>query len=171
MICYHKACNNPLPRGLYLGFVKLKTSVEIMSIVVPQHNPNVIPHIKIRENPHVSKQEWNCLKSTLDSNEHKFTISSESAQLKFLQLISKSANFLLSSMKIQENEIQNHRVYDIEVIELSPDVSFVLLLPAVENVCSIFGQTDELPSNSNLIYLPLRIFEMSKSFRQGCSGD
>ena len=164
MISYHKACNNPLPRGLYLGFVKLKTSVEMMSIVVPQHSPNVMPHIKIRENPHISKQEWICLKECNNPNE--LLISSDSFQLKFLQMIKKSSNILLNSMKIDDNEISGHRIYDIEVIELSPDVSFILLLPPVENVCSIFSQTDEMSSNLNLIYLPLRTFEMSESLHQ-----
>lgn len=164
MICYHKACNNPLPRGLYLGFVKLKTSVEMMSIVVPQHSPNVIPYIKVRDNPHVSKEEWNCLKETLDLNEQKIGIGSESAQLKFLQLMSRSANFLLNSIKIPENEIPNHRIYEMEVIEMSSEVSFVIILPPVENVCSIFGQRDEFHFDSTLLYLPLRTFEMSESF-------
>ncbi|CAG2107116.1 unnamed protein product, partial [Medioppia subpectinata] len=161
MTCYHKACNNPLPRGLYLAFVKLKTSVELMSILVPQHSPYVMPHIKIRENPHVSREEWNCLKDCVNPNELKVIISSDSSQLKFLQLITKSANILLNTMKIPENEISGHRIYDIEIIELSPDVSFILLLPPVENVCSIFSQIDDqLPLNFNLIYLPLRTFEM-----------
>ncbi|CAG2164917.1 unnamed protein product, partial [Oppiella nova] len=161
MTCYHKACNNPLPRGLYLGFVKLKTSVELMSILVPQHSPNVMPHIKVRENPHVSREEWNCLKDCVNPNELKIIISCHSSQLKFLQLITKSANVLLNSIKTPENEISLHRIYDIEVIELSPDVSFILLLPPVESVCSIFSQNDEMPLNYNLSYLPLRTFEMT----------
>ena len=160
MICYHKACNNPLPRGLYLGFVKLKTSVDTMSIVVPQHNPNVMPHIKVRDNPHVSREEWTSLRqSQTKSAETK--PHSDSAQLRFLQLISKSSNFLLNSMKISKTEISNHRIYDIEVIELSSEVSFVLVLPPVESVCSMFGEADEVWPCS-LIYLPLRIFELSE---------
>jgi hypothetical protein len=164
MISYHKACNNPLPRGLYIGFVKLKSSVEMMSVVVPRNSPNVMPHIRVRENPHVSKEEWTCLKNYVEPNESQTNndLQPNTVKLRFLQLISKSAHILLNSIGISEEEISGHRIYDIEVIELSSDVSFILLLPPVENVCSIFGQSDELPDNLDLIHLPLKIFEMSQ---------
>lgn len=166
MISYHKACNNPLPRGLYLGFVKLKSSVEMMSVVVPRNSPNVLPHIRVRENPHVSKEEWTCLKNCVKSSDGQINIQinidSNTAKLRFLQMITKSAHILLNSMETPETDISGHRIYDLEVIELSSDVSFILLLPPVENVCSIVGQKDELSDNLDLIYLPLKIFEMSE---------
>lgn len=163
MISYHKACNNCLPRGLYMGFVKLKTSVETMSIVVPLHNPNVMPHIKVRDNPHVSREEWTCLQQSRHRGPQ--PTGTDSTQLKFLQLISKSSNFLLSSMRIEETEIANHRIYDIEVIELSSEVSFILVLPPVESVCSMFSEADQEWSGP-LFHLPLRIFELSESLTQ-----
>ena len=38
---------------------------------------------------------------------------------------------------ISEDEAVSHRLYDLEVIELSDDVSMLLVLPPIESVCSI----------------------------------
>lgn len=43
-----------LPRGLYLGYLKLQSSVEVVRIVAPARTPNVPPHTRVRDNPHVS---------------------------------------------------------------------------------------------------------------------
>lgn len=51
----------------------------------------------------------------------------------------------------------------MEVIELSEEVSFILVLPPVDSVCSVPGQCDELTARSDCIPLPIQIFEMSKS--------
>jgi hypothetical protein len=42
-------------RGLYLGFMKLRTSVDAIHITVPRYSPNILPHVKVRDNPHVSR--------------------------------------------------------------------------------------------------------------------
>ncbi len=55
MIEYHQASCTLLPRGLYLGYLKLKSSVDLIKIMVPEKTPNVVPNIKIRECPNVSK--------------------------------------------------------------------------------------------------------------------
>lgn len=65
MIEYHRACNNQLPRGLYIGYVKLRSSVDMMSVLVAKAAPNILPYAKIRENPHISKQEWAAVKLCL----------------------------------------------------------------------------------------------------------
>lgn len=43
-----------LPRGLYLGYLKLQSSVDLIQVVVPARAPNVLPHCKMRDNSHVS---------------------------------------------------------------------------------------------------------------------
>lgn len=43
-----------LARGLYLGYLKLQSSVEVVRIVAPARAPNVPPHTRVRDNPHVS---------------------------------------------------------------------------------------------------------------------
>ena len=44
-----------LPRGLYIGYLKLRTFVDAIHVVVQENCPNVLPHVKIRDNPNVSR--------------------------------------------------------------------------------------------------------------------
>lgn len=53
-ITYHQASTVKLTKGLYLGYLKLQSSVDLIQAVVPSKTPNVLPHCKIRDNPHVS---------------------------------------------------------------------------------------------------------------------
>ncbi|OWR53251.1 hypothetical protein KGM_210801 [Danaus plexippus plexippus] len=62
-IAYHQVSRDLLPRGLYLGYLKLQSSVEVVRIVAPSRTPNVPPHTRVRDNPHVSAEEWEYLKS------------------------------------------------------------------------------------------------------------
>lgn len=62
-------------------------------------------------------------------------------------------------------EFDNHRLYDVEVIEMSKDVSFFLLLPPVEDVCIVPGrETDPFTKHNDLCALPVQVFEISKYF-------
>ncbi|OTF79743.1 hypothetical protein BLA29_002675, partial [Euroglyphus maynei] len=65
MMQYHQACNSQLDKGLYIAYVKLKSSVDMMSVMVGSSHPNILPFAKIRDNPHVSRQEWAALKMCL----------------------------------------------------------------------------------------------------------
>lgn len=53
-INYHQASLHKLPKGLYLGYLKMQSSVDLIQVVVPSKTPNVLPHCKIRDNGHVS---------------------------------------------------------------------------------------------------------------------
>lgn len=53
-INYHQASSHKLPKGLYLGYLKMQSSVDLIQVVVPSKTPNVLPHCKIRENSHIS---------------------------------------------------------------------------------------------------------------------
>ena len=61
---------------------------------------------------------------------------------------------------VSESFASSHRLYDVEVIELSPHVSFLLILPPVEDVCIIPGQSDEIFEREDLTLLPVQVFEM-----------
>ena len=63
---------------------------------------------------------------------------------------------------MSEDDAVCHRLYDLEVIELSEDVSFLLLLPPVEAVCSIPGHTEEITEKKGYLMLPLQGFEMGE---------
>lgn len=51
---YHHVSSKKLSKGLYLGYLKMQSSVDLIQVVVPMESPNVLPHCKIRDNPHVS---------------------------------------------------------------------------------------------------------------------
>ncbi|XP_022237523.1 ankyrin repeat and fibronectin type-III domain-containing protein 1-like [Limulus polyphemus] len=157
MINYNRESTKSLPRGLYLGYVKLKSSVDVIRVLVPQKTPNVLPFSRIRENSHVSREEWEWLKSLKSSDT---TIAPSTVQLKFQKAISSAAKNLFSSYDIPLVELGFHRLYDVDVIEMSPNVSFLLVLPPVENVCSIPGQYDDLTSRMDCIPLPIQVFEI-----------
>lgn len=54
------------------------------------------------------------------------------------------------------------RLYDIEVIELSADVSMMLLLPDAQNVCAAPGHSADERTNQTCAMLPIQVFEISK---------
>lgn len=54
-LAYHRRSRKLLSPGLYLGYLKLCTSVEQIRALVPQKLPNVLCHTKIRDNSNVSR--------------------------------------------------------------------------------------------------------------------
>ena len=52
------------------------------------------------------------------------------------------------------------RIYDDEVIELSPEVSLILLLPPPDSVCAVAGQSEALFPRPEFLSVPVQVFEM-----------
>jgi hypothetical protein len=52
---FHESTYVPLDRGLYLCYVKLHSSMNDISVVVPENLPSVLPFVFVRDNPHVSR--------------------------------------------------------------------------------------------------------------------
>ncbi|XP_076345362.1 ankyrin repeat and fibronectin type-III domain-containing protein 1-like isoform X19 [Tachypleus tridentatus] len=156
MINYNQESTASLSRGLYLGYIKLKSSVDVIRVLAPRRAPNVLPFSRIRENPHVSREEWDWIKALNSQRNY----APSTVQLKFQKAISSAVRILFSSYDIPFEEIGLHRLYDIDVIELSTNVSFILVLPPVDNICSVPGQNDELTSRMDCIPLPIQVFEI-----------
>ncbi len=55
MLLYQQCSSQPLPRGLYVAYLKLKSYVDQIHIMVPDRAPNVLPHVRIRDIPNVTK--------------------------------------------------------------------------------------------------------------------
>ncbi|XP_053607451.1 ankyrin repeat and fibronectin type-III domain-containing protein 1 isoform X2 [Plodia interpunctella] len=172
-IAYHQVSRVQLPRGLYLGYLKLQSSVEVVRIVAPARTPNVPPHTRVRENPHVSAEEWDYLKNQSGkvSNEEAPTINSlvsisanqekpSESQEMFLDHIACAARRLFKEMEIPIESVIAHRIYDLEVIELNSDVSFIMICPPAEQACSVPGQKEILLQKGDLLSLPIQAFEM-----------
>lgn len=58
-----------------------------------------------------------------------------------------------------ENAV-THRLYDTEVIELTDEVSFIVICPCAELSCSVPGQREILLQRGDLLSLPIQVFEM-----------
>jgi hypothetical protein len=54
-IQYHKACQDVLTKGLYVGYLQLKSTVDSISIVTPRLQPNMLPHVKVRDISHITR--------------------------------------------------------------------------------------------------------------------
>nr|CAD7431543.1 unnamed protein product [Timema monikensis] len=166
-ITYHQVSSIRLNRGLYLGYLKMRSSVDLIQVVVPCKTPNVLPHCKIRDNPHVSSEEWEWLK--WQAARHK-PLTDESCapeeeegadqQRVFVELVAATARRLFSYMEVSNQDALAHRLYNTEVVDLSPEVSFLIIVPPAESACAAPGQTDLLLQRGDLVSLPVQVFEM-----------
>lgn len=84
---------------------------------------------------------------------------SESQEM-FLDQIASAARRLFKDMDIPPECVISHRIYDLEVIELNSDVSFVMICPPAEQACSVPGQKEILLQRGDLLSLPIQAFEM-----------
>jgi len=72
-------------------------------------------------------------------------------------------NFFLG---ISKEEAMSYRLHTFEVLEFSPDVSFIIMMPPREQLCSVQISEPQAPASAgcktNLFYIPMKIFETSK---------
>ncbi|XP_016327393.1 ankyrin repeat and fibronectin type-III domain-containing protein 1-like [Sinocyclocheilus anshuiensis] len=160
-LAYHRRSSKCLSPGLYLGYLKLYTSVDQIRMLVSHKHPNVLCHVKIRDNGHVSREEWQWLQS-LSSLEDSAKVCDDvqSAPHRLLLDLRTAAKDLLTYINIPNRQAQDFRVYVKEVVELGGGVSFLLLLPPCEEVCSPPGQNHLCSPRSGFFTLPLQIFEL-----------
>lgn len=78
----------------------------------------------------------------------------------FLESLTLAANKLFKHMNIPHEEAVNHRLYDIEVIEICPEVSFLFICPPADQSCSVPGQREILLQRGDLLSLSIQAFEM-----------
>ncbi|CAG5128164.1 unnamed protein product, partial [Candidula unifasciata] len=154
MVLYHQVSRICLPRGLYLGYVKLQASIEVLKVLVMNKAPNCVPHVKIRDCPNVTRDEWEWL---LKSD--RFVENMNYAQASFQQLLTDAIKKLFAQLDLPEDTITKHRIYDLEVLELSPSVAMILVLPSIEDVCIVPGYPDSLAKKADCSFLPVQIFE------------
>ncbi|KAJ8972015.1 hypothetical protein NQ314_000396 [Rhamnusium bicolor] len=63
-------------------------------------------------------------------------------------------------MDISNEDANIHRLYDTEVIDLTEEVSFIVICPSAEFLCSVPGQREILLQRGDLLSLPIQVFEM-----------
>lgn len=151
-INFHQASRQKLSKGLYLGYLKMFSSFDTIQIVCQAKNPNVLPNCKIRDNPHVSAEEWSALqpKESQKANAplcfdlEKYGSNLSDAQQIFVDSLKLSLNRLFKYMNVSSETAFQHRLYDLEVVELDADVTFLLICsPLSENAILTKGENHE----------------------------
>lgn len=148
-INFHQASRHKLSCGLYLGYLKMFSSFDTIQIVCQAKNPNVLPNCKIRDNPHVSAEEWSALQpketkttsTSLCFDLDKYGTNLSDAQQIFVDSLKLSLTRLFKYMNISSETAFQHRFYDLEVVELDNDVTFLLICsPLSDNAILTKGE-------------------------------
>lgn len=170
---YQQAALQRLEPGLYLGYLKMQCSMDQIQVVVPVKTPNVLPHCKVRENSHITAEEWQVLHryssdplrlpldfSAQGGDEASGATATTEVQRLFLYDLTNAMHKLFASMNIKIADATTHRLYDVEVIEHSPDISFLVVCPSAESSCAVPGQSELLLQRDDLASLSIQAFEM-----------
>ncbi|XP_047464954.1 ankyrin repeat and fibronectin type-III domain-containing protein 1 isoform X2 [Mugil cephalus] len=168
ILSYQRRSSHRLAPGLYLGYLKLSSSVDQIRVLVSQRTPNMLCHSRIRDNANVSREEWDWIqtlsaagdteRSGEDSEGAEPRTESHAPLLYYeLQTAIKS---LLKLINLPLHQARHFRLYSQEVVELGHGVSFLLLLPASDDVCSAPGQSNPYTPLSGFLHLPLQMFEL-----------
>ncbi|XP_044034197.1 uncharacterized protein ankfn1 isoform X2 [Siniperca chuatsi] len=168
ILAYQRRSTHRLAPGLYLGFLKLSSSVDQIKVLVSQRTPNMLCHARIRDNANVSREEWDWIQtlSAAGEKDHTGEESEEAeprpeshAPLLYYELRT-AIKSLLKHINLPLHQARHFRLYSQEVVELGHGVSFLLLLPAADNVCSAPGQSNPYTTLSGFLHLPLQMFEL-----------
>lgn len=139
----------------------MQSSVDQIQIVVPTKTPNVLPHCKIRDNPHISAEEWDFLRPNKAKSSYEMAQNEPTdVQELFLEALIHAAHRIFKYMEISPEHAFAHRLYNFEVMELSPEVSFLIVCPPAELSCAVPGQREILLQRGDLLSLPIQVFEM-----------
>ncbi|KAM3592441.1 uncharacterized protein V6R79_018908 [Siganus canaliculatus] len=168
ILAYQRRSTHRLAPGLYLGYLKLSSSVDQIRVLVSQRTPNMLCHSRIRENANVSREEWDWIQTLSaagekerrgDDGEEAGPRPESHAPLLYYELQT-AIKSLLKSLNLPLHQARHFRLYSQEVVELGHGVSFLLLLPAADNVCSAPGQSNPYTPLSGFLHLPLQMFEL-----------
>ncbi|KAG8446584.1 hypothetical protein GDO86_014149 [Hymenochirus boettgeri] len=161
ILAYQKRSQQRLHSGLYLGYLKLCSSVDQIKVLVSQKLPSMLCHVKIRDNSNVSRDEWGWIQnlSMSESLDVMDPCLDEHIQL-FLYDLQIAVKVLLKQIHLPLHQAKHFRLYTQEVLELGHNVCFLLLLPAPDDVCGAPGQTNPYTPHSGFLNLPLQMFEL-----------
>ncbi|XP_020513556.1 ankyrin repeat and fibronectin type-III domain-containing protein 1 [Labrus bergylta] len=154
--------------GLYVGILKLCSSVEQIRVLVPRRLPNLLCHTRVRHNAHVSREEWEWLQS------HVYTTTNDSAQnlqsgedegskesgvlAEFIMSLRAAVAHLLTKLNIPLYRAYQYGVYTRELLQFGDKVSMLLLLPPSEDFSSSYWPL--LGTKETGLTMPLQIFEL-----------
>ncbi|XP_075439866.1 ankyrin repeat and fibronectin type-III domain-containing protein 1-like [Ascaphus truei] len=161
ILSYQKRSQQRLPPGLYLGYLKLCSSVDQIKVLVSQRLPNMLCHVKVRDNSNVSKDEWEWIQNlSVSGSMDSMDLSLDTHTHSLLGDLQVALKALLKQINLPLHQAKHYRLYTQEVLELGHNVSFLLLLPASDDVCTAPGQSNPYTLHSGYLNLPLQMFEL-----------
>ncbi|KAM6249964.1 ankyrin repeat and fibronectin type-III domain-containing protein 1-like isoform 3-T3 [Porphyrio hochstetteri] len=164
-LAYHQRSSHALSPGLYLGYLKLCSAVDQIRVLVPEQLPNILCHVKIRSNPNISREEWEWLQKMASMEEPvPAEPEAETSQNHLFQELQGAIKELMTLVNIPLQEAKDFRLYSQEVLDFGGQVSFLLLLPPSDDVCTAPGQNNPYTPCSGFLTLPLQIFELVHFF-------
>ncbi|XP_030611194.1 ankyrin repeat and fibronectin type-III domain-containing protein 1 [Archocentrus centrarchus] len=168
ILAYQRRSTHRLAPGLYLGYLKLSSSVDQIKVLVSQRTPNMLCHTRVRDNANVSREEWDWIQTLAaagekdrneEDGEEAVPRAESHAPLLYYELQT-AIKSLLKHINLPLHQARHFRLYSQEVVELGHGVSFLLLLPPADNVCSAPGQSNPYTPLSGFLHLPLQMFEL-----------
>ncbi|KFP83796.1 Ankyrin repeat and fibronectin type-III domain-containing protein 1, partial [Acanthisitta chloris] len=162
-LSYHQRSSHALSPGLYLGYLKLCSAVDQIRVLVPEQLPNILCHVKIRSNPNISREEWEWLQKMVNVEEPvPAEPEADTSQNSLFQELQVAIKELMTLVNIPLQEAKDFRLYSQEVLDFGDQVSFLLLLPPSDDVCTAPGQNNPYTPRSGFLTLPLQIFELGE---------
>ncbi|KAM6474336.1 ankyrin repeat and fibronectin type-III domain-containing protein 1 isoform 1-T1 [Liasis olivaceus] len=159
-LSYHRRSQQRLAPGLYLGYLKLCSSVDQIKVLVLQKLPNILCHVKIRDNCNVSREEWEWIQRLSGSESMENMDHSAECPTRLFFELQMAMKALLKQINLPLQQAKLFRLYTQEVLELGHNVSFLLLLPASDDVCTAPGQNNPYTPHTGFLNLPLQMFEL-----------
>ena len=97
IIEFNRNCERKLSRGLYVAYLKTQSSMELVKVMVNSNLPNILPCFKVRDNPNVTKEEWELIKS-IGLNRNDYNAIFNELNYKFLSKTIESINQLVNQL-------------------------------------------------------------------------
>eukprot|EP00117_Sycon_ciliatum_P011904 scpid10771/ scgid2948/ Ankyrin repeat and fibronectin type-III domain-containing protein 1 len=156
------------PRGLYVALLALRTTIATMSVCVSHSYPAMLPHVKISDNPNVSKDEWRWIQMLLQGKQGE-VLQDRSQDVavasgrSFQQRLARAASRLYTQYTGSSEDtefLSTHYLYTAEVVHVSPDISYVLIIPSLQDMVLAPGQDHCFDHSGDVMYLPLHYYEL-----------
>ncbi|XP_050961577.1 ankyrin repeat and fibronectin type-III domain-containing protein 1 [Labeo rohita] len=163
MLSYHRRSQQRAQPGLYVGILKLCSSVDQLRILVPQRLPNMLCHCRVRNRPHVSRDEWAWLQKHAvggacgGQEGGDDTVIDSSGVEEFVKALRSAVTQLLTKLNVPLERACEYRIYTQELLQVGDQVSVILLLPSCEEFRSCQSPAE---GTQNTFSVPLHIFEL-----------
>ncbi|XP_031683453.1 ankyrin repeat and fibronectin type-III domain-containing protein 1 [Oncorhynchus kisutch] len=163
-LSFHRRSVQWAQPGLYVGILKLCSTVEQIRVLVPQRLPNLLCHARVRHIPHVSRDEWAWLQShnMLTANEDTEDVDETSVDSSglgdFVRSLRAAVTLLLTKLNIPLYRAYQYGVYTRELLQFGDKMSMLLLLPPSEDFSSSYWPL--VGTKEPGLTMPLQIFEL-----------